>query len=69
MSPKFLLIFLLFLVPVAAHADDNVEDSIQKLRWVAIGAGVVANLPFILISKYRRYAVQLTGNHCRWQEK
>ena len=29
--------------------------------WVAIGAGVIANLPFILFSKWRKYAVRAGG--------
>ena len=64
MSPKiFLFLFLvLFLLPLPVYADDDdAEDSIKNLGWVAIGAGVIANLPFIVINKYRRYAVSVGG--------
>ena len=58
-----LIIFLfLFLVPIPAFADDDdSEDAIENLGWVAIGAGVIANLPFILFNKWRKYAVQAGG--------
>jgi len=69
MPPKLLLIFLLFLVPVSAYADDDAEDSIQNLGWVAIGTGVVANLPFVVISKYRRYAVSAGGQSLQMARK
>ena len=52
---------LAFLLPLPAYADDDAEDAIESLGWVAIGAGVIANLPFIVINKYRRYAVSAGG--------
>ena len=55
------IIFLLFLVPLPAFADDDAEDAVESLGWVAIGAGVVANLPFIVFNKWRRYAVRAGG--------
>ena len=56
------IIFLLFLVPIPAFADDDdAEDAIESLGWVAIGAGVIANLPFILFNKWRKYAVRTGG--------
>ena len=55
------IIFLLFLVPLPVFADDDAEDAIENLGWVAIGAGVVANLPFIIINKWRKYAVRAGG--------
>ena len=65
MPPKiFLFLFLvLFLLPLPVYADDDdeAEDSVKNLGWVAIGAGVIANLPFIVINKYRRYAVSAGG--------
>ena len=62
MNTKILpIIFLLFLVPIPAFADDDAEDAIENLGWVAIGAGVIANLPFILFNKWRRYAVRTGG--------
>ena len=57
----FPIIFLLFLVPLPAFADDDAEDAVESLGWVAIGAGVVANLPFIVFNKWRRYAVHVGG--------
>jgi len=52
------IIFLLFLVPIPVFADDDAEDAVQNLGWVAIGAGVIANLPFIVFNKWRKYAVR-----------
>ena len=53
---------VLFLAPVSAFADDDdSEDAIESLGWVAIGAGIIANLPFILFNKWRRYAVRTGG--------
>ena len=48
-------------MPVPAFADDDAEDSAELLGWVAIGCGVIANIPFIAINKYRKYAVQAGG--------
>ena len=58
-SNIFLLILFLFLIPIPVYADDDAEDAIESLGWVAIGAGVIANLPFIVFNKYRRYAVSV----------
>jgi hypothetical protein len=56
------LIPLLLLLPIPAFADDDDgEESIENLGWVAIGAGIIANLPFIVINKYRKYAVSAGG--------
>ena len=70
MTPKLLsLFFILFLIPLPAYADDDGEDAIESLGWVAIGAGVIANLPFIIISKYRRYAVSAGGQSLQMARK
>jgi len=55
------IIFLLFLMPIPIFADDDAEDAVQNLGWTAIGAGVIANLPFILFKKWKRYAVRTGG--------
>ena len=56
------IIFLLILAPIPAFADDDdSEDAIESLGWVAIGAGVIANLPFILFNKWRKYAIRVGG--------
>lgn len=55
------IIFLLFLIPIPIYADDDEEDSLKDLGWVAIGAGVIANIPFIAFNKIRRYAIR-SGN-------
>ena len=53
---------LLLLLPIPAFADDgDGEESIENLGWVAIGAGIIANIPFIAINKYRKYAVSVGG--------
>ena len=74
MSPKIttlLGVFLLaFLLPFPVYADDDdAEDAIESLGWVAIGAGVIANLPFVVISKYRRYAVSAGGQSLQMARK
>ena len=57
-----IIFLLLFLAPIPAFADDDdAEDAIESLGWVAIGAGVIANLPFILFNKWRKYAVRAGG--------
>ena len=63
------ILFLLFLVPLSAYADDDAEDAIENLGWVAIGAGIIANLPFIVINKYRRYAVSVGGQSLQMARK
>ena len=70
MTTKPLVIFLLvFLIPIPAYADDDAEDVIENLGWIAIGAGVIANLPFIVLSKYRRYAVSAGGQSLQMARK
>ncbi len=70
MSPKILILFLfLFLIPIPAYADDDAEDAIESLGWVAIGAGVVANMPFIIFNKYRRYAISVGGQSLQMARK
>ena len=58
----FLLVFLLFLIPFPAFADNDSEDAIEDLGWVAIGAGVIANVPFIAFNKVRKFAVKTGGS-------
>ena len=66
-TPKYVLIFsllsLLVITPTLAYADDDdeVEDIAENLGWIAVGAGIVANVPFIAMNKIRRYAIK-TGN-------
>ena len=71
MTHKILLGFflLVFLIPIPVYADDDAEDAIENLGWVAIGAGVIANLPFVVISKYRRYAVSAGGQSLQMARK
>jgi hypothetical protein len=59
-----IIFLLLILAPIPAFAeenDDDAEDAIESLGWVAIGAGVIANLPFILFNKWRKNAVRAGG--------
>lgn len=64
-----IVFFLLaVLAPLPVYADDA-EDVIESLGWVAIGCGVVANLPFILLNKYRRYAVSVGGQSLQMARK
>ena len=48
-------------IPAFAENDDDAEDAIESLGWAAIGAGVIANLPFMLFNKWRKYAVHAGG--------
>lgn len=67
-NPK-LIVFLTFvsllvILPTLAYADDDndeAEDIAENLGWVAVGAGVVANIPFIVMNKIRRYSIK-TGS-------
>ncbi len=47
--------------PLAAFAGGE-EDPAETLGWVAVGCGVIANIPFIAINKYRKYAIQVGGS-------
>jgi len=71
MNKKFLIvIFLAFiLIPIPAFADDDSEDVIKDLGWIAIGCGIAANLPFVLLNKYRRYAVSAGGQSLQMVRK
>ena len=66
-TPKSILILsvltLLVITPTLAYADDDdeAEDIAENLGWIAVGAGIVANVPFIAMNKIRRYAIK-TGN-------
>jgi hypothetical protein len=57
------LLSLLVIPPTLAYADDDddAEDIVENLGWVAVGAGIVANVPFIAMNKIRRYAIK-TGS-------
>lgn len=57
----FYLILLVIVLPTPAFADDEDEDSAEMLGWIAVGCGVIANIPFIAMNKYRKYAVQAGG--------
>lgn len=48
------ILSLLVIHPTLAYADDDddgAEDIIENLGWVAVGAGIVANVPFIAMNK------------------
>jgi hypothetical protein len=51
------LLPLLVLSPTFAFADDDEEDVAVNLGWIAVGAGIIANVPFIIMNKIRRYTV------------
>jgi len=58
----FYLILLGVLLPIPAFAeDDEDEDSAELLGWIAVSCGVIANIPFVAINKYRKYAIQAGG--------
>ena len=50
---------LLVMSPTIAFADDDQDEDIaDHLGWIAVGSGIAANVPFILMNKIRRYAVK-----------
>ena len=61
----FLTLMTLLVIPptltYADDSDDDAEDIVENLGWVAVGAGIVANVPFIAMNKIRRYALK-TGS-------
>ncbi|MBT4325663.1 MAG: hypothetical protein HOD60_01970 [Candidatus Nitrosopelagicus sp.] len=61
-SRYFFLVFFLFLIPCPAFADDDSEDVIEDLGWVAIGAGVIATVPFVAFIKIRKFTLNSGGS-------
>ena len=61
----FLTVLTLLVIPptlvYADDDDDDAEDIVENLGWVAVGAGIAANVPFIAMNKIRRYALK-TGS-------
>ena len=61
----FLGLLSLLVIPLtlayADDGDDDAEDIVENLGWVAVGAGIAANVPFIAMNKIRRYAIK-TGS-------
>jgi len=58
------LLPLLVIPSTMAYADDDDDDAeeiVENLGWVAVGAGIMANVPFIAMNKIRRYAIK-TGS-------
>ena len=48
--------------PAVVYADDEGEDAAESLGWIAVGTGIIANIPFIAINKIRRYAIKAGGS-------
>lgn len=66
----FSILFLaIILIPIPAFADDGSKGAIRDLGWIAIGCGIAANLPFIVLTKYRRYAVSAGGQSLQMARK
>ena len=64
------LFLVALLAPLPVYADDDdTEEVVENLGWVAIGCGVAANLPFILLNKYRLYAVSAGGQSLQMARK
>ncbi len=63
--PRFLLFYLIILgvlLPIPAFTeDDEGEDSAELFGWIAVSCGVIANIPFVAINKYRKYAIWADG--------
>jgi hypothetical protein len=66
MNHKFVILLILsfscFVFPTLAYADDDGDDAVKNLGWVAVGAGIIANIPFIMMNKIRRYAIKAGGS-------
>jgi hypothetical protein len=61
MEKKYLLAFLLFLVPLSAFADNERGGDAQNLGWVAIGSGLIAMVPIFATHKIKRYVTNTGG--------
>jgi hypothetical protein len=55
-----LLIFL--LVPLSAYADEDDDGSVKTLGWVAIGAGTLSNVVFVVFNRLRKVAITTLGS-------
>lgn len=66
MNHKFVILLILgfscLVFPTLAYADDDGDDAVKDLGWVAVGAGIIANIPFIMMNKIRRYAIKAGGS-------
>ena len=66
MDMKFFLLFSLMslvIYPNFVFADnDESEDVAENLGWIAVGLGITANIPFIVMNKIRRYATKSGGS-------
>jgi len=51
----------LLVIPIPCFAEEDSEDSVELLGWLAIGCGVLANIPFIPINRYRKYSIKSGG--------
>ncbi|HSA98171.1 MAG TPA: hypothetical protein VLF17_03750 [Candidatus Nitrosotenuis sp.] len=56
-----LILLVLLLVPAAAYADDDNYGSAQALGWVAIGAGTVANVLFMVFNAVKKLPLLKIG--------
>ena len=53
----------LVIYPNFVFADnDESEDVAENLGWIAVGLGITANIPFIVMNKIRRYATKSGGS-------
>lgn len=57
----WLILLALLFVPSTAYADDDNYGSAQALGWVAIGAGTVANLLFIVFNSVKKLPLLKVG--------
>jgi len=62
----FLTVLILLVIPptltYAGDNDDDAEDIVENLGWVAVGAGIMANVPFIAMNKIRRYTLKTSSS-------
>jgi hypothetical protein len=61
-SILFLALLSVVFSPTLVFADDDEEGVAGNLGWIAVGAGIIANVPFIVMNKIRRYTVNTNGS-------
>lgn len=61
---KLVLLFCIILIfsPIIVYADDDENNVAKDLGWIAVIAGIAANIPFIVLNKTRRYMLKSSSS-------
>jgi hypothetical protein len=64
---KLVLLFCIILIfsPMIAYADDDENNVAKDLGWIAVIAGIAANIPFIVLNKTRRYMLKSSSSSAK----